>query len=146
MITRHGIVHRFTDARQFVNVCRACSASANNDGAVKEPPKRRLLPDDGLTLDSFIAPATDDNYAGKLQLAKGDVRLRLPPWLKRELPIGDPSFKRMKDSLRGLKLTTVCEEARCPNIGECWGGDKADGKASTATIMLLGDKCTRACR
>jgi len=55
----------------------------------------------------------------------------------------------MKDTLRGLKLTTVCEEARCPNIGECWGGKAdADGKAtpSTATIMLLGDKCTRACK
>jgi lipoic acid synthetase len=110
-----------------------------------EPPKRRL-PDDGLTLDSFIASAATDEYTGKLQLGKGDVRLRLPPWLKRELPIGDPAFKRMKDSLRGLKLTTVCEEARCPNIGECWGGDKTDGKGSTATIMLLGDKCTRACR
>jgi lipoic acid synthetase len=45
----------------------------------------------------------------------------------------------VKSLLRGLELHTVCEEARCPNVGECWGG-------GTATIMLLGDTCTRGCR
>lgn len=49
----------------------------------------------------------------------------------------------MKDTVRQLGLATVCEEARCPNIGECWGGKKGQ---STATIMLMGDTCTRACR
>ena len=44
--------------------------------------------------------------------------------------------------MRSLKLATVCEEARCPNIGECWGG--AEGTA-TATIMIMGDTCTRGC-
>jgi lipoic acid synthetase len=47
------------------------------------------------------------NYTGKLQLEKGDRRLRLPPWLKREIPIADPNFQKMKASLRGLKLHTV---------------------------------------
>jgi lipoate synthase len=46
--------------------------------------------------------------------------------------------------LRELKLHTVCEEARCPNMGECWGG--GDGHTATATIMLMGDTCTRGCR
>jgi len=50
----------------------------------------------------------------------------------------------MKNQLRGLKLATVCEEARCPNIGECWGG--GPDSPSTATIMLMGDSCTRGCR
>ncbi|KAJ3276780.1 hypothetical protein HDV01_002834 [Terramyces sp. JEL0728] len=68
---------------------------------------------------------------------------KLPSWLKTEIPVGQ-DFKRIKRDLRGLKLNTVCEEARCPNIGECWGGGE-DGTA-TATIMLMGDECTRGCR
>lgn len=73
---------------------------------------------------------------------------RLPSHLKTSIPTGD-SFKKIKKDLRGLGLSTVCEEARCPNIGECWGG--ASGKEgakekATATIMLMGDTCTRACR
>jgi len=52
-------------------------------------------------------------------------------------------FSELKQSLRGLKLATVCEEARCPNIGECWGGEEG---TATATIMLMGDTCTRGCR
>ena len=79
---------------------------------------------------------------GKLKLEKGDKRLRLPPWLKTEIPVGK-NFSQLKSDLRGLKLWTVCEEARCPNIGECWGGDKG---TATATIMLMGDTCTRGCR
>ena len=47
----------------------------------------------------------------------------------------------MKAELSGLKLATVCEEAQCPNIGECW-----NGPTGTATVMLLGDTCTRGCQ
>lgn len=65
-----------------------------------------------------------------------------PPWLKVRPP-GDHAaqkeYTRLRSSLRTLGLATVCEEARCPNMGECWGG-------GTATIMLMGDTCTRACR
>lgn len=59
------------------------------------------------------------------------------------MPIGE-NYHRIKESLRSLNLHTVCEEARCPNIGECWGG--SEGGTATATIMLLGDTCTRGCR
>lgn len=45
--------------------------------------------------------------------------------------------------MRKLKLATVCEEAKCPNIGECWGGKEG---IATATIMLMGDTCTRSCK
>ncbi|GAC1633008.1 MAG: lipoyl synthase [Chloroflexota bacterium] len=61
-----------------------------------------------------------------------------PDWLKVRLPAG-PRYTELKDMMRGMALHTVCEEARCPNIGECWGH-------GTATFMILGDVCTRACR
>ncbi|KHO00240.1 lipoic acid synthetase [Metarhizium album ARSEF 1941] len=69
---------------------------------------------------------------------------RLPEWLKTPIPAGNDNFKKIKSDLRGLGLHTVCEEARCPNISECWGG--SDKSAATATIMLMGDTCTRGCR
>jgi len=68
---------------------------------------------------------------------------RLPSWLKTPIPTSD-NFKKIKQDLRGLNLHTVCEEARCPNISDCWGGN--DKAAATATIMLMGDTCTRGCR
>jgi lipoic acid synthetase len=60
-----------------------------------------------------------------------------PDWLKVRAP-GSPSYLRLKSLMRDLRLHTVCEEARCPNIGECW-------THGTATFMILGDICTRAC-
>ena len=70
--------------------------------------------------------------------ADGSTPLRRhPDWIKARLPSGD-NYHDLKRILRGLTLNTVCEEARCPNIGECW-------EQRTATIMILGDVCTRAC-
>jgi lipoyl synthase len=66
-----------------------------------------------------------------------------PPWLRQKAPQGE-RFEYLKGQMGELRLATVCEEAQCPNIGECWnGGDQGIG---TATIMLLGDTCTRGCR
>ena len=62
---------------------------------------------------------------------------RHPDWIKARLPTG-PNYTELKGLLRGLDLNTVCEEAHCPNIGECW-------EQRTATVMILGDTCTRAC-
>jgi lipoic acid synthetase len=61
-----------------------------------------------------------------------------PPWLRVRAPGGE-RYSKLKQTLRKLDLYTVCEEARCPNVGECWA-------AGTATIMLLGHTCTRGCR
>ncbi len=61
-----------------------------------------------------------------------------PSWLKVRAPGGE-TYTQLKTTFRELDLHTVCEEARCPNVGECW----AEG---TATVMLLGDVCTRGCR
>lgn len=72
----------------------------------------------------------------------------LPPWLKLKVPKGmthRPRFNQIRRSMREKKLSTVCEEAKCPNIGECWGGEDEDGTA-TATIMVMGSHCTRGCR
>ncbi len=62
---------------------------------------------------------------------------RKPPWLKVRFP-GGPNYMHLKDIMREGRLHSVCEEAHCPNIGECW-------EAGTATFMILGDTCTRAC-
>ncbi|MBS2018525.1 MAG: lipoyl synthase [Deltaproteobacteria bacterium] len=61
-----------------------------------------------------------------------------PPWLKVRAPGGE-TYTQLKGTFRELDLHTVCEEARCPNVGECW-------TEGTATVMLLGDVCTRGCR
>jgi lipoic acid synthetase len=61
-----------------------------------------------------------------------------PPWLRVRAPGGD-RYHELKKTFRELNLFTVCEEAHCPNVGECW-------REGTATVMLLGDVCTRGCR
>ena len=62
---------------------------------------------------------------------------RHPTWIKARMPSGD-NYAELKKLMRDLQLHTVCEEARCPNIGECWN-------SRTATFMILGDVCTRRC-
>ncbi|CCM00893.1 uncharacterized protein FIBRA_02939 [Fibroporia radiculosa] len=98
-------------------------------------------------------PALDDFIAGNVsdRVVLGNTTgPRLPSYLKTSIPKG-ASFSKIKSDLRGLGLHTVCEEARCPNIGDCWGGKEGatpeEGRrAATATIMLMGDTCTRGCR
>src|SRR5438067_3510744 len=71
-----------------------------------------------------------------VQLRK--TRTPKPEWLKVRMP-GGGRYEHVRRTLRELGLATVCEEASCPNIGECWG-------SGTATVMLMGDVCTRGCR
>lgn len=66
------------------------------------------------------------------------LHINKPSWLKTKIPSGD-NFFEIKRDLRSKNLFTVCEEAKCPNISECWS-------TNTATFMILGDTCTRACR
>jgi lipoyl synthase len=73
-------------------------------------------------------PLLDDNAASAA---------RKPAWLKVRAP-GGPNYMRLKALMRAANLHSVCEEARCPNIGECW-------EEATATFMILGDVCTRNC-
>ena len=69
--------------------------------------------------------------------SQASLRPRLPEWLKVPAP-GSPGYIHLKNLVREQQLHTVCEEAHCPNIGECWG-------RGTATFMILGDICTRRC-
>jgi lipoic acid synthetase len=73
---------------------------------------------------------------GSLPVAE---RPRRPEWMKVRAPSANSSYFDVKKLLHGAHLTTICEEARCPNIAECWG-------RGTATFQILGDTCTRACR
>jgi lipoic acid synthetase len=86
-----------------------------------------------------LAPRTKGCASGAGSLGAvtpGEFR-RLPPWLKIQLP-GQGEYAETKTLLRDKKLVTVCEEARCPNLGHCWA-------RGTATIMILGELCTRRC-
>ncbi|MQA90872.1 MAG: lipoyl synthase [Gemmatimonas sp.] len=94
------------------------------------------------------APEGKDNGVVKskgkpnLHLRQGQdvvpLRARKPEWLKVRSP-GGPNYLRLQRMMRDQGLHTVCEEAHCPNIGECW-------ESGTATFMILGDVCTRACK
>lgn len=101
--------------------------------------------------------STREKLREKLKLADATVvsgskkTLPKPSWLKAEPPQGD-NYIKLRNTVRKLKLATVCEEARCPNIGECWGGGSRTQQGSeehkataTATIMIMGDSCTRGC-
>jgi lipoic acid synthetase len=65
-------------------------------------------------------------------------RLKKPDWIRVKAASASSRFYEIKDILRANNLVTVCEEASCPNIGECFG-------KGTATFMIMGDKCTRRC-
>lgn len=76
------------------------------------------------------------NYKENIEKSKVPLGKR-PDWLKIKLPVGD-NYNEVRNLMRSLKLNTVCEEANCPNIAECWNH-------RTATFMILGDICTRTC-
>ncbi|KAK5164320.1 uncharacterized protein LTR77_010015 [Saxophila tyrrhenica] len=107
----------------------------------------------GPSFADFVSPKQDEPTTPEEALELRTVQVgpagrkrshtRLPEWLKTPIPAND-NYKRIKNDLRGLNLHTVCEEARCPNISDCWGG--SNKAAATATIMLMGDTCTRGCR
>ncbi|KAG7880665.1 hypothetical protein KL905_002639 [Ogataea polymorpha] len=118
------------------------------ENIVPKPRRRRKVTqftdklNKGPSFEDFISGKAKDLLVDPLELARKDPDARLPSWLKVPIPKGK-SFHSLKKDVRELKLATVCEEAKCPNIGECWGGKKSE---ATATIMLMGDTCTRGCR
>ena len=93
--------------------------------------------DSDATPESELARARRDL---ERQVRAGGIPIgaKKPAWLRVGLPGGE-RYQRVRDTLKTLHLHTVCEEAHCPNVGECWGG-------GTATVMLMGDVCTRGCR
>ncbi|EPS65537.1 lipoyl synthase, mitochondrial, partial [Genlisea aurea] len=102
---------------------------------------RRRIADELPTLADFVKLQSDQVYSVEVGTKKNP--LPKPKWMKESIPGGE-KYTRIKKKLRELKLHTVCEEARCPNLGECWSGGETG--TATATIMILGDTCTRGCR
>uniref|UniRef100_A0A0G4FFX4 Lipoyl synthase, mitochondrial n=1 Tax=Chromera velia CCMP2878 TaxID=1169474 RepID=A0A0G4FFX4_9ALVE len=93
-----------------------------------------------LTLDISSSSPTTSDAPLRVPRVGADMPAQRPDWFRVPAPGGDKTkFRELQSGLRDLNLHTVCEEAQCPNIGECWNG-------GTATIMLLGDTCTRGCR
>src|ERR671936_408923 len=92
----------------------------------------------GTTLDRRLHVTRSRARPGGMRLAEGrPFRERKPPWLKVPAP-GGPTYRHLKSMIREQRLHTVCQEANCPNVGDCW-------ERGTATFMILGDVCTRRC-
>lgn len=102
---------------------------------------RQRLASEGPSLGEFVGGSSPLGYS--VEAVQPKEKKRKPDWMKRVIPGGE-NYTKIKSKLRDLNLHTVCEEAKCPNIGECWGG--GEHGTATATIMLLGDTCTRGCR
>jgi hypothetical protein len=113
-------------------ICRASSTVTAPVVSTRELLRQQLELDDQLGKTVGFTKVV--NKGSKTTLKK-------PSWLKAEIPKGE-NYEKLRDTVRSLGLATVCEEARCPNIGECWGGKKG---TATATIMIMGDTCTRGC-
>lgn len=83
------------------------------------------------------------DFAYSVEVGTKKKPLPKPKWMQATIP-GGSKYAAIKAKLRELNLHTVCEEAKCPNLGECWSGGETG--TATATIMILGDTCTRGCR
>ena len=137
-IDRADVAHRVvvTDMAQFT---REAANGATDTGATG------ATGPNGVPA-SAAAEGVSPRLLGRLSAARLDsddgsepvpYRSRKPEWMRVPLSTG-PTFRQIRSTLRDLDLVTVCEEAGCPNISECWN----DG---TATFMILGERCTRAC-
>ncbi|XP_071715924.1 lipoyl synthase, mitochondrial-like [Rutidosis leptorrhynchoides] len=102
---------------------------------------RHRLATESPTFTDFIRLRSDEEYSIEVGTKKNP--LPKPKWMKEAIPGGE-KYTQIKKKLRELNLHTVCEEAKCPNLGECWSGGETG--TATATIMILGDTCTRGCR
>ncbi len=100
------------------------------------------MPTDDYTAPSRLKPDTHQRGEAKLsripvKVEKGEIHIRKPSWIRAKAPSG-PGVSRIKRILRQQNLSSVCEEAACPNLGECFSH-------GTATFMIMGDICTRRC-
>lgn len=154
------VSHSLLCRRYATTSDRSAASAISSSSSSSKPSTRKPTTtfsdrlDAGPSFADFISGAKDnapldssEAYALKTALVGPAGRkkemTRLPSWLKTPIP-DSKNYQRIKKDLRGLNLHTVCEEARCPNISDCWGGSSKS--AATATIMLMGDTCTRGCR
>ncbi len=96
-----------------------------------------------ILLHASATSNSPDKQRGTLKTKRAEIglaeRLPKPNWIRIKLAPSAGRYRETKDIVRANKLVTVCEEASCPNLGECWN-------KGTATFMIMGDKCTRRCR
>nr|XP_023903094.1 lipoyl synthase, mitochondrial [Quercus suber] len=118
---------------------RTFSTSTSTAAPPSEFPKTL----DGLRARLARESPTLSDFVYSVEVGTKKKPLPKPKWMKEAVPGGE-KYVQIKKKLRELKLHTVCEEARCPNLGECWSGGETG--TATATIMILGDTCTRGCR
>jgi len=104
--------------------------------------REQLANDDDSLHDYALLEQQQQRPVRKKAPPRSDKILPKPRWLKAK-PADSENYQNLRTTVRELGLATVCEEARCPNIGECWGG--AEDGTATATIMIMGDTCTRGC-
>ncbi|DAA76811.1 TPA_exp: Lipoyl synthase, mitochondrial [Trichophyton benhamiae CBS 112371] len=147
------VLRSITSTRTYATTTPESSIGESKPTTRRTPTTFKDKLNKGPSFSDFVGGAAEpplspeEAYALKTALVgppgKKKEITRLPSWLKTSIP-DSSSYKKIKNDLRGLNLHTVCEEARCPNISECWGGGSK--AAATATIMLMGDTCTRGCR
>ena len=100
--------------------------------------KKRFLPEQlSLSVTGISGKKSDSGDGSMLELPVIEPRTRKPDWLRVKLPYGE-TYRNLIDIIDSHNLHTVCQSARCPNMGECW-------TAGTATFMILGNVCTRSC-
>ena len=151
-VDRADVAHRVAaaDMAQFTRDAANGATDAEAMPDAESMPDAEAMPDGESTRsgtpDGAAAEGVSPRLLGRLSAARLDggdgsepvpYRSRKPEWMRVPLSTG-PVFRQIRSTLRDLDLVTVCEEAGCPNISECWN----DG---TATFMILGDRCTRAC-
>jgi lipoic acid synthetase len=112
------------------NVCQVCHDVSQTDAT--DPLSLGVMP-----TRSRANPGGNQNVLEVLGTGVLPLRSRKPPWFKVPAP-GSPKYRQLKALIESENLHTVCQEAACPNIGECW-------QRGTATFMILGDTCTRRC-
>lgn len=139
-VSYHGLAINIDPELEYFRAISACGSEGQSVTSLKElgiaiPTSQEVR---ALLVKAILEVFDLSSSKNKEQALTPEVKRRnRPSWLKVKAP-GSPDFLKTYDIVREHKLVTVCEEARCPNIGECW----AHG---TATFMIMGDNCTRRC-
>ncbi|GMH83121.1 hypothetical protein TrST_g8034 [Triparma strigata] len=125
-------------SRHLLNPSRHLSSQSTRLESLRE----KLKTEDSTLSSVEVLQTFASGSAPRRKARKSSRALPKPDWL-RVRPAESENFNKLRTTVRKSGLATVCEEARCPNIGECWGG--GDDGTATATIMIMGDTCTRGC-
>jgi len=137
-IAKHGLAINVSTDLDYFNGIVPCGLATEGVTSLEKILGRAVsVPEVSSILIQELAEALDRKPIERTLRNLNLTTPTKPPWLKTKIQTG-PNFKDLKSLVRGLDLHTVCEEARCPNIYECW-------EAREATFLILGEQCTRRC-